>query len=173
MYLEDGNIVIRNATEDDAELLCSWWNDGKIMAHAGFPDGLGTTSQVIAAQLSQDDDKVHRRLILEIDSVPVGEMSYRNKGNKTAEIGIKICNTEKQEKGFGTRFLTMLIGYLFDHEGYEKIILDTNVKNTRAQHVYEKLGFKKVRTRIDAWKDQHGELQSSIDYELTPEIFRR
>ena len=62
----------------------------------------------------------------------------------------------------------MLIGYLFDHEGYEKIILDTNVKNTRAQHVYEKLGFKKVRTRIDAWKDQHGELQSSIDYELTP-----
>ena len=53
-----------------------------------------------------------------------------------------------------------------------KIVLDTNVKNTRAQHVYEKLGFRKVRTRIDDWRDQLGELQSSIDYELTAEDFR-
>jgi len=49
--------------------------------------------------------------------------------------------------------------------------LDTNLKNTRAQHVYEKLGFRKVRTRINAWKDQLGELQSAVDYELTAEDF--
>jgi len=173
MYLKDDNLVIRNATSEDAEILCSWWNDGKVMDHAGFPDGLGITPQTVVAQLAQDDDKIHRRLILEIDSVPVGEMNYRNKGNKTAEIGIKICNFEKQEKGFGTRFLRMLIGNLFDEHGYEKIILDTNVKNTRAQHVYEKLGFKKLGTRVDSWKNQHGELQSSIDYELTSESFVR
>ncbi len=173
VYLEDDNLVIRNATVEDAKLLCSWWNDGKVMEHAGFPDGLGTTPETVATQLAEDDDKTHRRLILEIDSVPVGEMNYRNKGNKTVEIGIKICNFAKQEKGFGTRFLRMLIGSLFDEQGYEKIILDTNVKNTRAQHVYEKLGLKQVATRVNAWKNQHGELQSSIDYELTPESFVR
>ncbi|HBN95193.1 MAG TPA: GNAT family N-acetyltransferase [Firmicutes bacterium] len=167
MYLEDDNLVIRNATQHDAETLCSWWNDGKVMNHAGFPNGLGITKQSVVEQLASDDDKTHRRLILEVDSVPVGEMNYRNKGNRTAEIGIKICNFEKQEKGFGTRFLKMLIGCLFDEEGYEKIILDTNVKNTRAQHVYEKLGFREVGTRVDSWRNQLGELQSSVDYELT------
>ena len=167
MYLKDGNLVIRNATSDDAEILCAWWNDGKVMAHAGFPNGLGISQNAVAEQIAKDDDEIHRRLILEIDCVAVGEMNYRNKGNKTAEIGIKICNFEKQEKGFGTRFLKMLIGYLFYDKGYDKIILDTNVKNTRAQHVYEKLGFRKAVTRVDSWKNQLGELQSSIDYELT------
>lgn len=60
----------------------------------------------------------------------------------------------------------MLIGQLFAM-GYEKIVLDTNLANTRAQHVYEKLGFKKIRVNIDAWKDQLGRMQSSIDYELS------
>ena len=59
----------------------------------------------------------------------------------------------------------MLIGWLFDN-GFERIALDTNVKNIVAQRTYEGLGFKKVRTNIDAWKDQLGVLQSSIDYEL-------
>lgn len=33
--------------------------------------------------------------------------------------------------------------------GYSKIVLDTNLTNTRAQYVYESLGFRKVRTSID------------------------
>lgn len=45
-------------------------------------------------------------------------------------------------------------------------LLDTNLTNTRAQHVYESLGFHKVRTNIDSWKDQLGRLQSSVNYEL-------
>jgi RimJ/RimL family protein N-acetyltransferase len=67
----------------------------------------------------------------------------------------------------------MLIGFLFcDKEINEKaplnkIILDTNKKNVRAQHVYEKLGFKKVRENINSWQDQLGVWQTSIDYELT------
>lgn len=166
MHIKCDNLVIRDATSNDAHLLCQWWNDGKVMEHAGFPNGLGITKEAIANQLTQDDE-THRLLILEVDSVPVGEMNYRNRGNKTVEIGIKICNFEKQEKGFGTRFLKMLIGSLFGENSYDKIILDTNVKNSRAQHVYEKLGFRKVGTRVDSWKDQLGELQSSIDYELT------
>lgn len=40
---------------------------------------------------------------------------------------------------------------MFSNYGYKKIILDTNLNNTRAQHVYEKLGFKKVRVKIRAW----------------------
>ena len=97
-------------------------------------------------------------------------MSFRNKGNGIAEIGIKICETEYQEQGLGRICLSLLIKELFGM-GYEKIILDTNEKNLRAQHVYELLGFRKLRVNKDSWKDQLGNMQSSVDYELLPEDF--
>lgn len=165
MNLRHQNLCIRNALPEDAALLCAWWNDGRVMAHAGFPNGLNTNEQKIAQSLGEDSDKSGRRLILEADGIPVGEMNYRSKGEKTAEIGIKICETGSQGKGYGTLFLKMLISALFSM-GYEKIVLDTNLQNTRAQHVYEKLGFKKLRTHQDAWQDQLGKWQSSVEYRL-------
>ncbi|MCI6433993.1 MAG: hypothetical protein MR828_04370, partial [Clostridiales bacterium] len=45
MELQYENIRIRNAVLTDAELLAKWWNDGSVMAHAGFPKGIGTTAK--------------------------------------------------------------------------------------------------------------------------------
>ncbi len=171
MYIRNNNLTIRNATSNDASILCKWWNDGKVMAHAGYPNGLGTSEEIIIQQLSGDTDEIHRRLIIEVDGLPVGEMNYRNQGNEIALIGIKICDFTKQEKGYGRKLLSMLINALFQDLGYKKIVLGTNRKNLRAQHVYEKLGFKKIRVNVDAWKDQLGELQSTIDYELEKKDF--
>ena len=70
----------------------------------------------------------------------------------------------------GRVVLSMLISWLFD-QGYSKIVLDTNLTNKRAQHVYESLGFRKLRTNIDSWTDQLGQLQSSVDYELIEHDF--
>jgi RimJ/RimL family protein N-acetyltransferase len=170
MNLTNGNITIRDATSDDAELLCTWWNDGEIMAHAGFPNGLGITVDEICEQLAnREDDAIHIHII-ELNGNPIGEMNYRNESNNIASIGIKICDFASQEKGLGTTILAMFIDALFTDFNFAKIIIDTNTKNTRAQHVYEKkLGFKIVRICIDSWHDQLGEAQSSIDYELTKE----
>lgn len=41
MRIQKDNIVIRSATVDDVIQLNKWWNDGKVMEHAGFPNGLG------------------------------------------------------------------------------------------------------------------------------------
>jgi len=170
MLLTYGKITIRNAVSEDAPLLAHWWNDGSVMAHAGFPKGLGTTPEKIAADLIQDSDESRRRLILLWEGLPIGEMVYRNLGNGIAEIGIKICESSYQERGIGRIALSMLIQNLFD-SGYTKIVLDTNLNNTRAQHVYEKLGFQKLRVNIDSWQNQLGIWESSVDYALTVETF--
>lgn len=170
MDLKDGNLRIREVVAADAPLLCRWWNDGNVMAHAGFPNGLGTTEGEVLRLLTSGEPSQHR-FILEADSRPIGEMNYRQINPKTAEIGIKICDFSLHGKGYGTRFLRLLITYLFKEKGYERVVLDTNVKNVRAQHVYEKLGFRRVGVRENAWRDQLGELQSFIDYELTPADF--
>lgn len=182
MKLEQGKLCIKNAEKEDCKQLVSWWNDGAVMAHAGFPNGLGTSEEKVQKQIAADNDDTRRHLVIWYDGNRIGEMSYANLGdsleetgedtieNRTADIGIKISNPAFQEKGLGKIVLSMLIRELFSR-GYTKIVLDTNLKNKRAQHVYERLGFQKVNVRMDAWTDQVGEKQSVIDYELTTEHF--
>ena len=182
MKLEQGKLCIKNAEKEDCKQLVSWWNDGAVMAHAGFPNGLGTSEEKVQKQIAADNDDTRRHLVIWYDGNRIGEMSYANLGdsleetgedtieNRTADIGIKTSNPAFQEKGLGKIVLSMLIRELFSR-GYTKIVLDTNLKNKRAQHVYERLGFQKVNVRMDAWTDQVGEKQSVIDYELTTEHF--
>ena len=172
MRIKNGKLTIRNATAKDAKILSEWWNDGEVMAHAGFPNGIGISENQVV-ELLKEDNALNRRLILEFEDKPIGEMNYRTPQEKIAEIGIKICDSSQQDKGFGTEYLKMLMEFIFMKLAYDKIMLDTNLKNERAQHVYEKLGFRMVRTNIDSWKDQLGVLQSSVDYEISKEEFVR
>ena len=164
MELQHGNILLRDATKADAKQLAEWWNDGAVMAHAGFPNGLGTTEEEVAEDIGTG------ALIIEEAGKPIGEANYRIVDDKVAEIGIKICVFDCQNRGIGKIVLSMLIRYLFDN-GFDKIVLDTSMKNKRAQRVYESLGFRKVRVNIDSWTDQVGKLQSSVDYELVEKDF--
>ena len=171
MDLQFRNLRIRNAVASDAPQLTRWWNDGSVMAHAGFPHGLGTTEEEVAGKLAQDREETGRRLILELDGAPVGEMCYRIVEGNKAQIGIKICDFSEQNKGLGKILLSMLIIALFREMGCEKIVLDTNLSNKRAQHVYEKLGFCKICVLENSWQNQLGEWQSAVCYELRPEEF--
>ncbi len=162
--IQYGNFTIRQAEVADAKQLAAWWNDGAVMAHAGFPNGLGTTEEEVIEGLGSS------RMVIEESDCLIGECNYRNMSDGVAEIGIKICETDCQNRGVGRKVLSMLIGWLF-RNGCSKIVLDTNLTNTRAQHVYELLGFRKVRTNIDSWRDQLGRLQSSVDYELVESDF--
>ena len=164
MNLKYKNLTIRDAVMADAAQLTAWWNDGAVMAHAGFPNGLGTTIEKVLAGLGNG------RLVLEENGRLIGEACYREVGEVVAEIGIKICETDCQNRGLGRIILSMLISWLFE-QGFEKIVLDTNLTNLRAQHVYESLGFQKLRVNIDSWTDQLGNKQSAVDYELTEDNF--
>ena len=164
MQMQYKNLTIRDAVAADAAQLAAWWNDGAVMAHAGFPNGLGTTVEEVIAGLGNG------RLVLEEGEQLIGEACYRKVGEGIAEIGIKICETDCQNRGLGRIILSMLISWLFE-QGFEKIVLDTNLTNLRAQHVYESLGFRKLRINYDSWTDQLGNLQSAVDYVLTEDNF--
>lgn len=174
MVQQYGDLLIRDAAAGDAEQLCRWWNDGNVMAHAGFPNGLGTTAGAVRKQLEENKTghaANNRRHIILWQNRPIGEMNYHETEPGTCEIGIKICDASMQNKGLGKKILSLFIRALFEEYGYQKIILDTNAKNLRAQHVYEQLGFRKLRINENSWQDQLGDWQSSVDYELTKEAF--
>lgn len=172
MNLKYKEITIREAVHADAVQLCAWWNDGVVMAHAGFPNGLGITEEAIIEKLQAQDIQNTCRHIIEYEGRPIGEMNYIRMNETACEMGIKICETDMQNRGLGKVILSLFIKGLFEELGYDKICLDTNLNNQRAQHVYERLGFQKVRVNVDAWRNQLGELQSSVDYELMRDTFK-
>jgi RimJ/RimL family protein N-acetyltransferase len=171
VLIKQNNLTIRDAMKADAPILGNWWRDGAVMAHAGFPNGLDVSDAQIAEGLSSETDDTSRRLIIELDGTPVGEMSYRYNGERIPEIGIKICDVTQREKGYGTMLVRMLLAALFFEKHCEKVYISTNLNNLRAQHVYEKIGFRRLRVNHNVWKDQLGQVQSFVDYELTREEF--
>jgi uncharacterized protein YcaQ len=178
----------RYACERDAHQLMAWWNSGDVMAHAGFPNGLGITFESVILQINAYEKAIDSSglrksglLILQANDFPVGEMSFRrilikdsqssleHSSGKTwtYEIGIKICDSSYQGAGRGEIFLKMLLEDLFINYDAEAIILDTNVTNMRAQRLYEKLGFQRETVQPDPWKNQHDVWQESITYRLS------
>ena len=123
------NLTIRQAEVADAKQLAAWWNDGAVMAHAGFPNGLGTTEEEVVKGLRNG------LLVVEESDRLIGECNYRNIADGVAVIGIMICENDCQNRGVGRKVLSMLIGWLF-RNGYSKIVLDPNVTIPSARHVF-------------------------------------
>ena len=69
MELRQDPLLIRSALSKDAAQLAAWWNDGAVMAHAGFPNGIGTDVDTVQKQLFNTDT---HRLIVEFEGSTVG-----------------------------------------------------------------------------------------------------
>lgn len=159
----DGALPLRPATGEDAPLLGTWWRDGAVMEHAGFPDGLDITDEEIAAQLATGPA---HRLMLEADGVPLGEAAWYDRGGGTAEIGIKLCVAARRGQGLGTRYLRLLLEHLLGPLGFARVVLTTGADNARARHVYEKLGFRLTALRPRAFQDSRGGWRDVAEYLL-------
>ena len=163
----DKMLTMRPACAGDAPLLCSWWNNGALMAHAGFPQGIGITEQEIILQMKHD--KASHRLMLLENGNSVGEAVWRSR-NGIAEIGIKICVPTALNRHLGTQYLQELLRMLFKEYGFEQVVLTTSVENNRARHVYEKLGFVQTATfSFQTWQMPHP--CNALEYRLTKEAY--
>ncbi|MDR7870598.1 MAG: GNAT family protein [Tissierellaceae bacterium] len=178
MRIEKDNIVIRSATLDDAIQLNEWWNDGLIMEHAGFPNGIGESLEETKNNIGNWEGKLSQLCIIEIDKKPIGELSYRIKGDGAAYPGWKICESDYQNRGYGPKIIMMLLEFLFTDEAInskfsiDKVIWDTMLENKRAQYVYEnKIGARKIGIQENIWQDQVGNWRSLVDYEISREEF--
>ena len=70
MTIQYENLTIRQAEAADAKQLAAWWNDGAVMAHAGFPNGLGITEEEVKKGLGGGC------MVIEEEGRLIGECSY-------------------------------------------------------------------------------------------------
>ena len=152
MEIINNNLRLKTITYKDKDILYNWYNDGSIMRHAYFKNGLNIDYNYIDNLIKLTRKGIKVRLLMYINNEPIGDVSYKLITDNNYKIGINIYFTKYQNKGYGTNFLRMLINYLFKEKQAKNIYLDVRKINQRAIHVYEKIGFKKenefIRNRI-------------------------
>ena len=77
----------------------------------------------------------------------VGECKLKNIDFQKQEcsMGIRLRDDSVKEKGYGTQAERLILQYAFEELGMVAVNADAALKNTRSQHVLEKVGFRYVR----------------------------
>lgn len=87
-------------------------------------------------------DQLERRFIIENEGTKIGliELVEINYIHRRAEIGI-IIDPAFQDKGYATKATNLAMDYAFSVLNLYKVYLIVDKENTKALHIYKKLGF--------------------------------
>ena len=90
---------------------------------------------------SREDGSIAFAVML--NGAVIGEVGLRHfsADSKECELSVHMQNDSVKGKGYGTQAEKLAIDYAFDVLGAESIFAESLVKNTRSQHILEKLGF--------------------------------
>ena len=78
---------------------------------------------------------------------PIGELQLKqiDREKKECTLSIHMQNDAVKGLGYGSCAERLALKYAFDELGMAAVNADTVIKNTRSQHVLEKVGFKFLR----------------------------
>lgn len=88
-----------------------------------------------------------REFLILADDTVVGELCLKHIDfeKKECELSIHLQNDAVKNKGYGTQAEKLAVRYAFEELGMETVLADAVLKNTRSQHVLEKVGFQFIR----------------------------
>jgi DNA-binding MarR family transcriptional regulator/GNAT superfamily N-acetyltransferase len=111
----------------------------------------GVCAQIVADFVNKYDPKRERGWIAEIDGERVGSVLLAKDSPTTARIRLLYVEPKARGLGLGARLVDECIRFA-RRAGYGKITLWTHSVLTAARHIYQKAGFKLMRTeRHRSW----------------------
>jgi len=111
----------------------------------------GLCAQIVADYANNNDPKRERCWIAEMDGENVGCVFLAKDSVKVARIRLLLIDPKARGLGLGTRLVDECIRFA-RRAGYSKITLWTHSVLKAARHIYEKAGFKLMRTqRHSSW----------------------
>ncbi|MEA5039730.1 MAG: GNAT family protein [Clostridiaceae bacterium] len=137
-----GEIEIEETTKEDLPHIMALWNDGEVMGHVGFPEGLGVTLPELEDWLSwavQLPYRCHYSIYTD-DLGYCGETFYNVDAEKLGALDIKLT-AEARGKGIAGQALAFAIGKAFGQGKAERVYVDPHPENAPALRLYDRLGF--------------------------------
>ena len=104
-------------------------------------------AEKVERYFDENSTSSRRLFVIMVDGQMVGEckLKYIDFDKRECSAGIHLRNDSVKGKGYGTEAERLLLRYAFDELGMVAVNADAVLKNTRSQHVMEKVGFRYVR----------------------------
>lgn len=120
---------------------------------ATFPDADAFVHyQYDAEKVAQDFEKKskavdRKEFIIMCKEKVVGNLHLKHIDNekKVCELAIHMMNDSCKNKGYGTQAERLALEYAFETLKMQTVFADAITKNTRSQHVLEKVGFCQIK----------------------------
>jgi aminoglycoside 6'-N-acetyltransferase len=139
--LHGDNVVVRAATQEDAEMLVRWHLDPNVVH---FWDGRTFTDDEMAARLARPHVDAY---IVEADDEPVGYLqAWFEDSVEAAGLDMFLIPTARG-RSLGPDAARTLAKYLITHAGRKRITVDPYLWNERAVRGWLKAGFRPVEER--------------------------
>jgi len=147
VVLETERLLIRTATEDDADLFNALWTDPQVMKNVGFPRGLPVTHDELKITLSgQSGSEFDRLLVVQLklglQSIGECKLSLPDE-NGIAEPDVKLL-PQYWGQEYGVEVWRAIADYQFAHTECCFIQATPNVDNIASIKMQEAVG--SVRT---------------------------
>lgn len=154
---EEGEFCLRRMQDapEDYALLARWLTDERVLAFYEGRDNPFPIEKVIkkySPRAVASEGVIP--CIMQYECHPIGylqfyladpiEYSFEAHG-KVYALDLFIGEPQYWGRGLGASFLRLLLGYLFEQQGADWVILDPHIDNERAIRAYEKCGFRKIK----------------------------
>ena len=143
----EGRLVRLRAREpEDEPLLFRWFNDPEVTENLviRYPLSHAQERQFIESCSNPGYDRASFAVEAINEAKLIGGVDLVNASpeNRSASLGIAIGDKEHWDSGYGTDTMITVCRFGFEMMNLRRIELTVYARNERAQHVYEKVGFK-------------------------------
>ena len=145
-------IFLSPMSEEDVENYTVWMNDREIT------DNLGSSTMVFSEEAErgwiEENSGEYQFAIIERESGEIiGNCGIQAVTHtfQRAELGLFIGEEEKRNQGYGKEVLSLLLEYCFDTLNLHNVMLKVFSFNERAIHTYNRVGFKEIGRRREAY----------------------
>lgn len=138
------DVHLRPLAESDLPDLMRWRADPEVVAFYGEPPA---SLEVCRAEYLEPDVNPCWRFVIEWQGRSVGEIQYYHdypgaEYEWNAGIDIFIGEPDARGLGVGIEAVRTMLRYLFESRKVHRAIIDPEVGNARAIHVYQRAGFR-------------------------------
>lgn len=168
--LRGPRVVLRRVTPEDVPRLLEIVREPSVAQHWSSPDDDHDREELLGPDEPDGADRV-TTFVITLAGETIGwiqgweklERDYRRAG-----VDLFVA-TAHQGKGYGPEAIRLVCGGLFDERGHHRIVIDPAVRNERAIHAYEKVGFRRVGVMRRYERGADGTYHDGLLMDLLPE----
>ncbi|WP_287492502.1 GNAT family N-acetyltransferase [Sellimonas sp.] len=144
--MQQYDVKISPLTEREIKQKVLWYNDPEIRKYLHYTDLFNVKDSIIWLERIKKSDTRKEFVIWLIDGhkeIPVGIIGLFeiDRDNQKAGFYITIGEKQYQGKGIAKKATILFLKEMFEKFKFHKIYLYTDVENTAARGLYEKVGF--------------------------------